>query len=118
MAGKFTESALMGAMPMNVPDFKTVIMPATVHALDEWKHEAIKSELPSSLPSCADGRTRPSRPLRRSRPASCFDGTRGAQREEARVVPPPPFTSMHACWVHAGLKNHTPHPTRSVHDAG
>ncbi|KAF5832494.1 hypothetical protein DUNSADRAFT_11594 [Dunaliella salina] len=32
----------MGAMPMHVPDFKTVIMPATVAALDEWKHEAVK----------------------------------------------------------------------------
>jgi len=41
-AGEFTESALMGAMPMHVPDFKTVIMPATVAALDEWKHEAVK----------------------------------------------------------------------------
>lgn len=43
-AGEFTESALMGAMPMHVPDFKTVIMPAVVAALDEWKQEALKSE--------------------------------------------------------------------------
>jgi hypothetical protein len=34
----------MGAMPMHVPDFKTVIMPAVVAALDEWKQEALKSE--------------------------------------------------------------------------
>ena len=34
----------MGAMPMHVPDFKNVIMPAVVAALDEWKGEATKSE--------------------------------------------------------------------------
>lgn len=43
-AGQFTEAALMGAMPMCVPNFKNVVMPAIVHALDEWKHDAIKSE--------------------------------------------------------------------------
>eukprot|EP00983_Pelagomonas_calceolata_P118239 1160488-Pelagomonas_calceolata.AAC.2 len=52
-AGEFTESALMGAMPMHVPDFKTVIMPATVAALDEWKHEAVKSETRMWLCPCA-----------------------------------------------------------------
>lgn len=29
---------------MHVPDFKTLIMPAVVQALDEWKQEALKSE--------------------------------------------------------------------------
>lgn len=43
-AGQFTEAALMGAMPMCVPNFKNVVMPAIIAALDEWKHEAIKSE--------------------------------------------------------------------------
>lgn len=43
-AGQFTEAALMGSMPMHVPDFKNVVMPALVAALDEWKAEADKSE--------------------------------------------------------------------------
>lgn len=43
-AGKYTEAALMGSMPMYVPDFKNVVMPAIVAALDEWKQEAEKSE--------------------------------------------------------------------------
>lgn len=43
-AGQFTEAALMGSMPMYVPDFKNVVMPAVVAALDEWKQEADKSE--------------------------------------------------------------------------
>lgn len=34
----------MGSMPMYVPDFKNVVMPAIVAALDEWKVEADKSE--------------------------------------------------------------------------
>jgi hypothetical protein len=42
--GKHTESALMGAMPMHVPQFKTVVMPAIIAAMEEWKEEAIKSE--------------------------------------------------------------------------
>uniref|UniRef100_A0A7S0WQI3 Dynamin GTPase n=1 Tax=Chlamydomonas leiostraca TaxID=1034604 RepID=A0A7S0WQI3_9CHLO len=41
-AGQFTEAALMGSMPMYVPDFKNVVMPAIVAALDEWKAEADK----------------------------------------------------------------------------
>ncbi|KAG2435366.1 hypothetical protein HXX76_007439 [Chlamydomonas incerta] len=41
-AGTFTEAALMGAMPMYVPDFKNVVMPAIVAALDEWKKESEK----------------------------------------------------------------------------
>mmetsp|Transcript_19122 Transcript_19122/g.32848 ORF Transcript_19122/g.32848 Transcript_19122/m.32848 type:complete len:797 (-) Transcript_19122:788-3178(-) len=39
-AGKFTESALMGSYPMHVPDFKTLVMPAIVVALEEWKLDA------------------------------------------------------------------------------
>ncbi|EFJ44103.1 dynamin-related GTPase [Volvox carteri f. nagariensis] len=41
-AGQFTEAALMGAMPMYVPDFKNVVMPAIVSALDEWKKDSEK----------------------------------------------------------------------------
>ncbi|KAG2486876.1 hypothetical protein HYH03_014470 [Edaphochlamys debaryana] len=41
-AGQFTEAALMGAMPMYVPDFKNVVMPAIVAALDEWKKDSEK----------------------------------------------------------------------------
>lgn len=33
----------MGALPMHVPDFKTVVMPAIVAAIDEWKSDAEKS---------------------------------------------------------------------------
>lgn len=36
----------MGALPMVVPDFKNVVMPAIVVALDEWKRDAEKSEWP------------------------------------------------------------------------
>ena len=43
-AGQFTESALKGSMPMYVPDFKNVCMPAIVAAMDEWKQEANRSE--------------------------------------------------------------------------
>ncbi len=43
-AGQFTEAALMGAMPMYVPDFKNVVMPAIIAALDEWKRESERSE--------------------------------------------------------------------------
>lgn len=43
-AGEHTEAALMGSLPMFVPDFKNVVMPAIVIALDEWKNEAEKSE--------------------------------------------------------------------------
>ncbi len=43
-AGQFTEAALMGAMPMYVPDFKNVVMPAIIAALDEWKRDSEKSE--------------------------------------------------------------------------
>ncbi len=43
-AGHFTESALMGNLPMMVPEYKNVVMPAIVKAMDEWKHEAEKSE--------------------------------------------------------------------------
>ncbi len=45
-AGQHTEAALMGALPMVVPDFKNVVMPAIVVALDEWKRDAEKSEWP------------------------------------------------------------------------
>ncbi|GLI59822.1 hypothetical protein VaNZ11_001793 [Volvox africanus] len=41
-AGQFTEAALMGAMPMYVPDFKNVVMPAIISALDEWKKDSEK----------------------------------------------------------------------------
>lgn len=36
----------MGAMPMYVPDFKTIVMPAIVAAMDEWKADAERSESP------------------------------------------------------------------------
>ena len=50
----------MGSLPMYVPDFKNVVMPAIVHALDEWRNEAEKSEssgrclmpMPSHAPEC------------------------------------------------------------------
>lgn len=46
-AGYHTEAALMGALPMHVPDFKTLVMPAIVAALDEWKQDAERSAWPS-----------------------------------------------------------------------
>ncbi len=42
-AGENTESALMGSLPMVVPDFKNIVMPAIVVALEEWRKEAEKS---------------------------------------------------------------------------
>lgn len=44
-AGNFTEAALVGtSLPMYVPDFKTVIMPAIAQAMDDWKGEALRGE--------------------------------------------------------------------------
>lgn len=43
-AGEHTEAALMGSLPMFVPDFKNAVMPAIVIALDEWRDEAEKSK--------------------------------------------------------------------------
>lgn len=44
MAGEFTEAAMSGKVPLNVPEYKNFIMPAVVRALDEWKKEAEKSK--------------------------------------------------------------------------
>jgi dynamin GTPase len=44
VAGEHTEAAMNGKVPLNVPEFKTFIMPAVVRALDEWRTEAEKSE--------------------------------------------------------------------------
>lgn len=41
-AGKHTEAALLGAAPMNIPDFKTMALPAIVAALDDWRAETEK----------------------------------------------------------------------------
>ncbi|KIY95990.1 Dynamin-related protein 12A [Monoraphidium neglectum] len=43
-AGDHTEAAMSGKVPLNVPEFKNVVMPAVVRALDEWRHDAEKSE--------------------------------------------------------------------------
>lgn len=45
VAGEHTEAAMNGKVPLNVPEFKTFIMPAVVRAMDEWRTEAEKSEL-------------------------------------------------------------------------
>jgi hypothetical protein len=42
-AGEHTEAAMSGKVPLNVPEFKNVVMPAVVRALDEWRGEAEKS---------------------------------------------------------------------------
>lgn len=44
VAGEHTEAAMNGKVPLNVPEFKTFIMPAIVRALDEWRAEAERSE--------------------------------------------------------------------------
>ncbi|MEW5315586.1 MAG: hypothetical protein WDW38_007004 [Sanguina aurantia] len=45
-AGHFTEAALVGtSMPMYVPEFKNVVMPAVTAAMDEWRIEAQKVSL-------------------------------------------------------------------------
>lgn len=44
VAGEHTEAAMNGKVPLNVPEFRTFIMPAVVRALDEWRTEAEKSE--------------------------------------------------------------------------
>lgn len=41
-AGNHTEAALLGAMPLNIPDFKTMALPAIVSALDDWRAETEK----------------------------------------------------------------------------
>ena len=50
-AGEHTESALLGSLPMHVPDFKNVVMPAITAALDEWKMDTERSESSSSSSS-------------------------------------------------------------------
>lgn len=40
VAGEHTEAAMNGKVPLNVPEFRTFIMPAVVKALDEWRAEA------------------------------------------------------------------------------
>jgi hypothetical protein len=44
VAGEHTEAAMNGKVPLNVPEFRTFIMPAVVRALDEWRTEAERSE--------------------------------------------------------------------------
>jgi hypothetical protein len=44
VAGEHTEAAMNGKVPLNVPEFKTFIMPAIVRALDEWRAEAERSK--------------------------------------------------------------------------
>jgi dynamin GTPase len=44
VAGEHTEAAMNGKVPLNVPEFRTFIMPAIVRALDEWRTEAERSE--------------------------------------------------------------------------
>jgi hypothetical protein len=60
----------MGAMPMYVPDFKTVVMPAVVAAMDEWKADAEKSELAQKLGQMHT--------QSKSRHTSCWGKTRAA----------------------------------------
>lgn len=58
VAGEHTEAAMNGKVPLNVPEFKTFIMPAVVRALDEWRAEAEKSKWQSwqlaSQPKCCN----------------------------------------------------------------
>jgi dynamin GTPase len=35
----------MGALPMVVPDFKNIVVPAITSAMEEWRSEAEKSEI-------------------------------------------------------------------------
>jgi dynamin GTPase len=42
MAGEHTEAAMAGKVPLNVPEFRNVIMPAVIRALDEWRDEALR----------------------------------------------------------------------------
>lgn len=45
LAGHHTEAAQAGRQaPLYIPEFKTIIMPAVIKALDEWKGEADRSE--------------------------------------------------------------------------
>lgn len=44
VAGEHTEAAMSGKVPLNVPEFTNVVMPAIVRALDEWRNEAEASE--------------------------------------------------------------------------
>lgn len=43
VSGEHTEAAMNGKAPLNVPEFRTFIMPAVVKALDEWRAEAERS---------------------------------------------------------------------------
>ncbi len=43
-AGHYTEAALVGSLPMYVPDFNKVVFPAIVAALDEWRIESERGE--------------------------------------------------------------------------
>jgi len=51
VSGEHTEAAMNGKVPLNVPEFKTFIMPAVVRALDEWRTEGEKSECQEQLSS-------------------------------------------------------------------
>ena len=42
VSGENTEAAMNGKVPLNVPEFKNVIMPAVVKALDEWRRDALR----------------------------------------------------------------------------
>lgn len=55
VSGEHTEAAMNGKVPLNVPEFKTFIMPAIVRALDEWRTEGEKSEC-QKQPSSRTGR--------------------------------------------------------------
>lgn len=44
MAGHHTDSAQSGKAPLYIPEFKNIIMPAVIKALDDWRSEAEKSE--------------------------------------------------------------------------
>lgn len=41
-AGHNTEAALAGKVPLYVPDFKNIVIPAIIRALDDWKAEATR----------------------------------------------------------------------------
>ena len=41
-AGEHTEAAMAGKVPLNAPEFRNVIMPAVIRALDEWRDEALR----------------------------------------------------------------------------
>eukprot|EP00955_Chlamydomonas_euryale_P092601 364722-Chlamydomonas_euryale.AAC.8 len=82
-AGHYTESALVGSLPMYVPDFKNTVFPAIVAALDEWKADADRSTCVSTLHTAL--------PLIASHLHMCLDARQPLHRRAHNC------TDWHAC---------------------